>query len=272
MIASAPEAARAAERRWAEGLAAWALPEHILAAAPRSPWGFEPSVFGALADAALERAEDTPSDAAARAALPPSGEVLDVGAGAGAASLRLHADAGSITAVDPSADLLAAFRERAERLGLHHRTVEGRWPDVAAEVEPADVVVCHHVLYNVPGLVDFAVALDEKARARVVIELTAVHPLAWMAPLWLRLHGLERPHGPTAEDALAVLRGLGLEPEVVRWYRPYGQRGESDLRSLERNARRLCLPPERLDELRAALEAHPPPDGRDVLTVSWTPD
>ena len=270
MTGADPAGALAAGRRWAQDLARWSIPEHILRAAPRSPWGFDVSTFGAAADAALARSEDTPSDAAARAALPNGGSVLDVGAGAGAAGLRLHEAAGLITAVDTSEELLAEFTRRAERLGLRHRSVVGRWPDSVDAVEPADVVVCHHVLYNVPDLVEFASALDARALLKVVIELPEVHPLTWLAPLWRELHGLERPARPTGEQALAVLRALGLDVEVVRWRRPYAQPERSGL-STERIARWLCLGPERLDELSAALQRHPPPDGRDVLTLCWAP-
>ena len=36
------------------------------------------------------------------------------------------------------------------------------------------------------------------------------HPLEWMRDLWLHFHDLERPDGPTAEDARGVLAELGL--------------------------------------------------------------
>jgi hypothetical protein len=70
-----------------------------------------------------------------------------------------------LTAVDSHAGMLAALTERAVRLGLTAHTVEGRWPDVAGEVPVADVVVCHHVAYNVPDLASFAVALTPATRA-----------------------------------------------------------------------------------------------------------
>lgn len=74
-----------------------------------------------------------------------------------------------------------------------------------------DVVVCHHVLYNVPRLGPFAQALDEHAGRHVVIEITDRHAWSWMDDLWLRFHGLERPEGPTANDAEAALRELALD-------------------------------------------------------------
>ena len=58
--------------------------------------------------------------------------MLDVGAGGGAASLPLCPPAASVTAVDQSPGMLAAFAKLAEQQGVDHREVEGLWPDVAA--------------------------------------------------------------------------------------------------------------------------------------------
>lgn len=127
--------------RWSEQLAAWAIPEHILAAAPDSPWVVPRTVFARRADRQIA-APATPTHQAVLEALP--GTVLDVGAGAGAASLPCARAITHVTAVDTNAGLLAEFQRRAVALSVSHSVVEGRWPDV--EVDPADVVVCAHVL------------------------------------------------------------------------------------------------------------------------------
>jgi hypothetical protein len=102
-----------------------------------------------------------------------------------------------VIGVDPSPVLLAAFAERAARLGVTATTVEGFWPDSLAQVQTADVVVCHHAFYNVADLAPFAAALTDHARHQVVVELTAVHPMDWMAPYWKALYDLEQPDRPT---------------------------------------------------------------------------
>ncbi|HKC74769.1 MAG TPA: class I SAM-dependent methyltransferase, partial [Chloroflexota bacterium] len=101
-----------AAERWKQALAAWAIPPAILAAAPESPWGFPTELFERRADAVP--AEPTPSTQRALEALPEGGSVLDVGCGAGAASLPLAARAGHLIGVDPSAEMLRAFRRRVE--------------------------------------------------------------------------------------------------------------------------------------------------------------
>lgn len=161
--------------------------------------------------------------------------------------------------MDPNRTLLDAFSARARRLGVPVSAVEGSWPEAAGICKPADVVVCHHVFYNVPDLAGFASALGPHAVNREVVELTAVHPLAWMAPSWKALHGLEKPDRPTAEDAIGVLHQLGLEVRQESWQRRYQIIGEHSARGLDSIARRLCLPASRRQELFRLLEEIPPP-------------
>src|SRR5437588_5199305 len=166
-----PESAR----RWREDLDSWAIPPEILAAAPETPWACPTGLFARAAEEALaaraarsDEGQASPSVRRALEALPEGGSVLDVGAGGGAASLPLCPPAAAVTAVDQSPDMLAAFAGLAEGQGIHHTEIQGLWPDVAGDVGPADVVVCHHVLYNVGDLVPFVVALTGHARRRVV--------------------------------------------------------------------------------------------------------
>jgi SAM-dependent methyltransferase len=256
-----------ANDRWAGMVADWAIPDALVAAAPEPPYFFDPAVFVAAADEALARTEDSPSDAAARAALPAGGTVLDVGAGAGAASLRLPAR--TLVGVDPSRVLLDAFATRAARRGSEATTVEGMWPEVAPRTPTADVVVCHHVVYNVADLARFAAALSDHAQRRVVVELTAVHPMAWMTPYWEALQDVPQPARPTVDDALAVLAGLGYAVQREQWTRAVQMIGENGPEGAARIARRLCLPAERRPELERMLRAIPPPVLREVETLWW---
>jgi hypothetical protein len=180
--------------------------------------------------------------------------------------------------VDESADMVAAFLAAAEAAGVPASGVEGRWPEVAGRVAPADVVVCHHVLYNVADLAPFADALTGHARRRVVAELTERHPLVGLAPLWRRFHGLERPSGPGADDAVAALEALGLRVARQDWESQdrFGFDDFDELVAFTR--RRLCLPAERDPEVAAALleEGTRQVDGvwvsgqpRRVATLSW---
>jgi hypothetical protein len=130
-------------------------------------------------------------------------------------------------------------------------------------------VVCHHVFYNVTDLEAFAAALTHHARHRVVVELTAAHPMDWLTPYWKALYCLDQPTHPTADDAVAVLAELGYEVRQQRWRRDYQMIGETGQQALARIARRLCLPAHRHDELRHLLAQTPPSADRDVVTLWW---
>lgn len=258
--------AGAAEARWREQLAGWAIPAEIQAQAAADPWKLTPNLFPPP-DPADER-PGTPSFRAAREALGEGGTVLDVGVGGGAASLPLAPPATLITGVDQSDEMLKAFTAAAKAQGVKSRFFSGRWPDVARAVPPADVVLCHHAFYNVPDLGAFAVALTSHARRRVVVELTGRHPVIIANPLWKHFWDLDRPDGPTADDAIAVLREAGIEPVVEREQRPRHRPVRHEHR-LEFLTRRLCLPPERQPEVEQALERFPEPAEWEVVTLWW---
>jgi SAM-dependent methyltransferase len=267
-------------RRWSDDLAAWAIPEHIIAAAPESPWVLPAQVFARRADK-LSAAPGGPSFEHAWAALDPPGSVLDVGSGAGAASLPLLPRTTALTAVDAEEQMLGLLAERTAARGALVRCIPGRWPHVASRVATADVVTCHHVLYNVPDLEPFVAALTGHARRLVVAETTTTHPLTSLNQMWLDFHGLRRPAGPAAEDLLAILRAMGLRPEHERWRRPGGPDYPSFAELVDVTRRRLCLGRDRSDDVSAALiqagvdPAHPQDlgsSGREVMTIWWGGD
>ena len=254
--------------RWAADLADWAIPEHILQRAPDDPHRFSVERFTELAAEAL-RQPPTRTHERARAVLPDGGDVLDIGCGGGAASLPLAPPAGRLMGVDQSAGMLAAFARAATQRGVEAQTVEGTWPAVARAAPVADVVVCAHVVYNVGDLVPFVQALSDRARHRVVLELPVRHPLAWLAPYWRAFHDIDRPHGPTADDALTVLRDMGLHPRDDRWMRPNSlHRAPMDAR-VEFLRKRLALGADRDDDLRTMIDRIGVPAEREVVTAWW---
>lgn len=265
---ASPAVAGTAAQRWADALGEWAIPPEILEKAPASPWHFPPALFARRAEQALEEPAG-PSRRRALEVLPEGGTVLDVGVGGGAASLPLAPPAALITGVDQGTDMLDVFARAAGQRGVAHREVAGLWPQVAAQVEPADVVVCHHVVYNVADLVPFVAALTDHARHRVVLEMTVDHPTSNLNPLWLQLHGVVRPTAPTVDDALAVLAELGLEVGSERFDRPW-QRDTDDRGELvEMLRRRLCVGPERDPEIEALLDAETATPNRPCATLWW---
>lgn len=264
-------------QRWRETLAAWEIPPAVLACAEDSPWVLPRHVFVRRAGTQLSRPEGASFDSAWQALQPP-GTVLDVGAGAGAASLPLASRCIAVTAVDSDAGLLEQFSRRAHDVGVVARVVRGTWPSVADDLPAADVVVCHHVLYNAPDLPAFVTALTTHARRLVVLDLAERHPLTALNPLWLRFHGIARPEGPTADDAVAALAELGITPEMTRWRRsPTTEHPDFDT-LVDVTRRRLCLPRSRAPEVADALgeaghgEGMTPDlgsSGNGIVTLTW---
>jgi SAM-dependent methyltransferase len=246
-----------AATRWAELQEGRGIPPEILARATADPWHHEAAFF-----AAPPEPVDTPSRRAALALLPDGGSVLDVGCGGGAASFALADRAGHLTGADQQQDMLDAFAAEARARSVPHRTVLVRWPDSASAAGTADVVVCHHVLHNVVDLVPFLEALTAAARRGVVVEMMAEHPMAWLDPLWVRFHELRRPRPATTDDAVAVLREIGVEPDVQRWEREVPPRQDPVWVT-----RRLCLPEAAVPEVADALERLRSP--RLAATLSW---
>lgn len=260
--------------RWAELLASWAIPDDIVARGEVPPWSHDPATF-AMDDTADPT---SPIFAVARELLPPDGgTVLDVGCGGGRSSLPLFPRARHITGVDSSRAMLDQFASAADRLGVAHREIEGRWPDVAiaaelagAPIERVDVAVCHHVAFNVPDLEPFVVALSAIARLGVVMVLPRRHPMSAWNAAWKHFWNLDRPSGPTSDDAVEVLRAVGIEPEVIEVPRPAMARHADDPTALVASARRrLCLTSDRDDEIAAWLRDNPPDFMREVVILRW---
>jgi SAM-dependent methyltransferase len=255
---------------WARSLAAWAIPNEILDQAPESPWGFPPAIFGHAAEHAITHARAASmSTRRALEALDPPGTVLDVGVGGGAGCLPLAPPATFLCGVDESEDMLATFSGLAAGRGVDHTTVAGRWPEVADRVDAADVVVCHHVFYNVADLVPFVDALSTKARRRVVVELTATHPQSALNDLWLRFWDVQRPTGPDCELAAAVVSEAGYQVHVDRWEAPAKWSGAPREEVVAFVRRRLCLGADRDPEVATALDAHFELAPRRLATLWW---
>jgi SAM-dependent methyltransferase len=263
---AAPEAPSPAVRAWGEELAAWALPDAVVRTAAQDPWAFPVELF--RVDPASP-VPPTPSSARAAEALGRRGTVLDVGCGGGAASVPLAGPAAELVGVDRDPDMLDAFRAAAAAADVGCRTVCGSWPGVAGEVPVADVVLCHHVVYNVADIAPFLVALTGHARRRVVVELTDVHPQSALNPLWRRFWGIERPTGPTAATFVQIVNDLGYRPKVERFERPARKAALDRAGYVAFVRRRLCLGPERDPDVDVALGDPPERAITSLVSVFW---
>jgi SAM-dependent methyltransferase len=209
-----------------------------------------------------------PSRRRALEALPEGGSVLDVGVGGGASSLGLVPKVGVITGVDGLAGMLESFEASAATAGVAARAVLGTWPEMACEVEAADVVVCHHAMYSVVEIEDFIAALTTRARIRVVVELSAHPPLSVLNPLWRRFHGIDRPDWLVADEAQAVLAALGLAVERQDMALPANPPAVTP-QHVAFCRRRLFVGPDRDAEIEEFLRTRSPED--HWVSALWWP-
>jgi len=257
--------------RWSDALVQWGIPEEILKQAPQSPWIHPVATFRPEGNLYV----DTPSRLRALEALERSVDiggsgplsVLDVGCGGGRAAFGLTPPVTRVVGVDHQQAMLDVFAEEAAARGVACETVLGDWPDVADRTPSATVVTCHHVFFNVRNLQSFVRALHSHAFERVVVEIPQEHPLAVLSPLWKHFWGLERPESPTCDDALAVVRSLGIDARLARFDVQNEPKPISD-QDVEFTRIRLCLPASRDAEVREYLESHPT-SGRRLATIWW---
>lgn len=254
-----------AAERWALDLAAWAVPPEILAAAPRRPYVFLPEMFAAPEPGTFELSL---SNRRALEALDGGGSVLDVGCGGGAAAFALVPPAAEVIGADRQYDMLELFASTARDRGVAASVYAGSWPEAAAEVPAADVVVCHNVLYNAADIAGFVAALDDHARRRVVIEITPKHPQDRRRALWRHFWNLERPHEPTASTAAEAIREAGIDLNAEESALP-ADRFADRPRPQEAAywCRQLCLPPDRQPECELLIAETPFPSQR--VTLWW---
>ena len=133
--------------------------------------------------------------------------VIDVGAGAGRHAVPLAGRAEWVTAVEPSEGM------RSHMPALSNLTVVGSaWED--AEVAPADLVICSHVLYGVADVVPFVEKMERAARERVFIMLRegpVPHPANILRD---RMSAAPLPPITRFSDLFMVLVQMGIAPDV----------------------------------------------------------
>jgi hypothetical protein len=145
--------------------------------------------------------------------LAPTRTLIDVGGGYGRHAVPLAERLDWVTVVEPSAGM------RAQIPHVDNMTViASSWQE--AEVQPADLVICCHVLYPVNDPVPFLERLQQTATERVFVVLwDGPHPHPAEAMLDHTV-----PREPRLHDAFNLLRQLGVTPDVAFWRSPIVRR------------------------------------------------
>jgi SAM-dependent methyltransferase len=139
--------------------------------------------------------------------LSPVKTLIDAGAGTGRHAVPLAERLEWVTAVEPSEGMRSMIAAASNMT-----IVASTWED--AEVAPADLVICSHVLYGVSDIEPFIAKLERSARERVFImlrESDLPHPAAAIRK---RLEGDFGPPMPRFSDLFMLLIQLGIAPDV----------------------------------------------------------
>ena len=159
-----------------------------------------------------ERTDEDPFLIRVRRDVTPDTTVLDVGAGTGRHTLALAPHVRSVVAVDPSPAMLGFLQEDvAEQKLANVETIASGWLD--AEVEPAEIVLCSHVLYPIADSVPFIRKLESAARRRVYVYLR-VDPLPTDFGLWREFYGVGLQAQPTHFDLINLLAQIDIAADV----------------------------------------------------------
>ena len=139
--------------------------------------------------------------------LSPVKTLIDAGAGTGRHAVPLSGRLEWVTAVEPSEGMRSMIAATSNMT-----IVASTWED--AEVAPADLVICSHVLYGVSDIEPFIAKLERSARERVFImlrESDLPHPAATIRK---RLEGDVGPPMPRFSDLFMLLIQMGIAPDV----------------------------------------------------------
>lgn len=166
--------------------------------------------------------------------------LLDVGGGAGRFAVALALEGKAATVVDPSESMIEQLREAADEAGADNVTaVLADWE--SAEPNPADAVLCSHVVYGVADIAPFVRKLSAHARRRVIMLSFVDSPQASVAPLWEPVHGERRVNLPALPELMNVLWEIGVYPSVRMLTPTAPQSFESEEAALSELARRLFV-------------------------------
>ena len=105
------------------------------------------------------------------------------------------------------------LRASAGEAGVKNLSVvQEPWEE--AKVEPADKVLCAHVVYGIKEIEPFIRKLENHARERVLILARTASPMAQVSPFWKLVHGEERTELPTLPELLPALWEMNIYPDV----------------------------------------------------------
>ncbi len=139
--------------------------------------------------------------------------LLDVGGGAGRFAVALAFRCRSVAVVDPSESMLEQLSEAVAEAGLDNVTgIGSAWESAAPE--PADFVLCSHVVYGVADVEPFVRKLAAHSSKRVALLSFVDSPQSGISSLWKPVHEEERIDLPALPELVNVLWEMDIYPSI----------------------------------------------------------
>lgn len=159
------------------------------------------------------RRQDDPVLGVLLSILNPGDTALDVGGGAGRLALPMALKCRHVNVVEPSDSMISQLRESAAEAGIENVSVtKAVWED--AEADPADVVLCAHVVYGVTDIEPFIRKLEAHAKSLVALLSFIESPMNRISRFWQPVHGEERIDMPALPELVNALWEMGIYPDV----------------------------------------------------------
>ena len=143
----------------------------------------------------------------------PLDTIVDIGGGAGRMSLPLALRCRSVTNIDPSAKMGAAFLANAKAAGIANvDLVRSDW--LAANPPQGTVALVNHVTYLTRDIVPFIEKLERAGSRRVILTVNAPPPPSWNRVLFRLVYGEAEEVVPGHAELMNVLWEMGRLPDL----------------------------------------------------------
>ncbi len=146
--------------------------------------------------------------------------VLDIGAGSGRWTIPLAATAKSVTAVEPSAEMLEVLRDNLKSNPTNIEIIQSSWEEAAVEIY--DIAVCAHSMYSSPDLASFVRKMEQHTRQTCYLAVRLLPVDGVISQLHNAIYG--SPHdSANAVIAYNALYSLGIyanvkvENDIYHW-------------------------------------------------------
>jgi 2-polyprenyl-3-methyl-5-hydroxy-6-metoxy-1,4-benzoquinol methylase len=138
--------------------------------------------------------------------------VLDIGPGNGRWTIPLAKAVRCVTVVEPAQDMASMLRKNTRAAGVDVKIIASSWEETV--VEPHDVVVCAHAMYNSPDLALFVRKMEQNARESCYLSIRMPPVDGIIGELSRAIYG-RIYDSPNAMIAINALYFLGIYPNVL---------------------------------------------------------